>query len=58
MPDEIDHVTELLQVELDARVESIRKNAQIPSGEAGDCKNCGEYNPRIIRGLCSFCRDL
>lgn len=34
-----------------------RINAAIPAGVAGDCENCGDHFPRLIGGLCGFCRD-
>lgn len=26
-------------------------------GAAGDCDDCGHYMPRLVDGLCGFCRD-
>ena len=39
--------------------EQIRKHgvATIPKGEPGECDWCGQFNPRIVKGACSKCRD-
>lgn len=29
----------------------------IPRGEAGECRRCGEESPRLVRGVCARCRD-
>lgn len=29
----------------------------IPAGVAGECDGCGEVMPRLVGGLCGFCRD-
>ena len=34
-----------------------RVAAAIPAGVAGECDNCGEDMPRLVGGLCGFCRD-
>lgn len=36
----------------------IRANAAaIPKGSPGDCVECGDYNERLVNGICSPCRD-
>lgn len=30
---------------------------ELPEGEAGECRECGEEKPRLIRGLCARCRE-
>lgn len=34
-----------------------RAAAAIPAGEPGDCDECGDTMPRLVGGLCAFCRD-
>ena len=31
--------------------------ATIPAGQPGECDNCGDEFPRLVGGLCGFCRD-
>lgn len=32
--------------------------AMIPVGEPGECVECGSFNPRLVTGVCSPCRDF
>ncbi|UYY60122.1 hypothetical protein [Sphingomonas sp. S2-65] len=34
-----------------------RVTPAIPAGVAGECDNCGEDMPRLVDGLCGYCRD-
>lgn len=34
-----------------------RARVPIAAGAAGDCDDCGHYMPRLVDGLCGFCRD-
>lgn len=31
--------------------------AAIPKGSPGNCVECGDYNERLVNGICSPCRD-
>lgn len=35
-----------------------RQAAMIPIGEPGECAECGDFNPRLVTGICSPCRDF
>ena len=59
MPDLIDDANDKIEKEADKRIELIRQQAaDIPKGHPGDCYQCGEPSPRIVRGRCAPCRDL
>lgn len=30
---------------------------ELPKGEPGECKECGTDHPRLVNGLCPFCRE-
>lgn len=34
-----------------------KRAAAIPKGEPGVCDECGLHNPRLVKGICSPCRD-
>lgn len=34
-----------------------RLSAALPAGVPGECDDCGEPMPRLVDGLCGFCRD-
>jgi len=54
MADDADIVTER-EMKADKAIHSIRYD--IPTGMAGECEDCGEHSPRLIRGRCAPCRD-
>lgn len=37
--------------------EAMRKAAEIPPGNPGECDTCGEYSGRLVNGACAWCRD-
>ncbi len=55
MADEID-LAAIAQDALIARGLA-RVGADIPTGVAGDCDECGEWMSRLVDGRCGFCRD-
>lgn len=58
MPDEIDQCQEFQHFHNEALVKkAIADGASIPTGIAGECKNCGEQSPRLVGGNCAPCRD-
>lgn len=55
MADLVDQATALADEHIAhslARVDRV-----IPAGVAGECEECGEQMPRLVDGLCGFCRD-
>lgn len=52
--DEGDVATESVMKD-DKILHSFRYN--IPKGIPGECEDCGEERPRLIGGVCAFCRD-
>lgn len=57
MTDEVDISNDRLQHDIDRRVEEVRRNAELPPGEPGDCEMCGEWSGRLVNGVCAPCRD-
>ena len=55
MCDEVDLSVEREQFLLDRRIAEARQ--PIPAGVPGECDGCGEDMPRLVHGLCGFCRD-
>lgn len=42
----------------DAAINDIRrKTSAMPVGEPGDCRLCGEFSGRLVKGACARCRD-
>lgn len=41
------------------RVANLRKALmqKFDTGISGECENCGEEMPRLVRGVCAPCRD-
>lgn len=37
--------------------EAMRKAANIPIGNPGECDMCGEHYSRLVNGACGYCRD-
>lgn len=55
MPDAIDMAA---QIEAEHIARGLQRIARdIPAGVPGECDNCGEVMPRLVDGLCGFCRD-
>lgn len=57
--DNLDNASELAMMEANAQEKMIRqKAAKIEKGLSGECIECGEFNQRLISGICSPCRDF
>lgn len=57
--DVIDRANDKAAADLDAAVAEIRyQAARMPVGEPGECKLCGQWSGRLVRGVCAPCRDL
>ena len=58
MADEAD-MAQLKREEMEAAtLQAVQRAAnKIPTGEAGDCDECGEYFARTVDGYCGRCRD-
>lgn len=57
MTDEVDISNDNIQHDIERRVEEVRRNAELPPGEPGDCERCGEWSGRLVNGICAPCRD-
>ena len=57
MTDEGDTSNDNIQLDIERRVEEVRRNAELPPGEPGDCERCGEWSGRLVNGVCAPCRD-
>ncbi len=55
MADDADIAAEILNATIAASL--ARVSPAMSAGVAGDCDECGEPMPRLIAGLCGFCRD-
>ncbi len=56
--DEADRATYFIESVIDDHVkEAMRRAAEIPIGEAGECDGCGDYFTRLVDDLCGRCRD-
>lgn len=56
--DEADRSEYYIESVIDDHVkEAMRKAADIPPGNPGECDFCGEYFSRLVGGACGFCRD-
>ena len=56
--DEADRATYFIESVIDDHVkEAMRRAAEIPIGEAGECQGCGEHFMRLVDGMCGRCRD-
>src|SRR5690606_10881197 len=56
MPDAAD-VADSIIAETIARGVRAAAAARIDPGSAGECDNCGDAFPRLVGGLCGYCRD-
>lgn len=58
MADDVDksqeHIDKVVET---ATYKAAKAVGQIPKGEPGICKICGWDAPRLVKGLCSPCRD-
>lgn len=58
MADEADRAEYFIESVIDDHVkDAMRKAADIPIGNPGDCDGCGEYFSSLVNGMCGFCRD-
>ncbi len=55
MADQIDQANELNEQHLERSLRAARQ--PIPVGAPGECENCGDDSPRLVRGWCAPCRD-
>lgn len=56
--DEADRAELYIESVIDDHVkEAMRRAAEIPIGEAGECDSCGEFFTRLVDGMCGRCRD-
>lgn len=57
--DFVDSANEFAMMEVNAQEKFIRQNAaKFEKGLSGECIECGEFNQRLISGICSPCRDF
>lgn len=56
MSDEVDQGNDQAARWLDQAIRQARENG-IQPGDPGECWDCGEEVPRLVRGLCPRCRD-
>lgn len=58
MMDDADKADYFVESVLDDGIkEAMRRAADIPTGEAGECDYCGYEFNRIVGGACGKCRD-
>ena len=56
--DTLDEASNLTIMETESLVNASRKAVlEMPEGEPGECNECGEFNQRLVYGICSPCRD-
>ena len=55
MADEIDRANATAEAELERSIRAARQ--PIPVGVPGECDGCGDDMPRLVNGLCGYCRD-
>ena len=56
--DFLDEASNLTIMETESLVNASRKAVLgMPEGEPGECNECGEFNQRLVYGICSPCRD-
>jgi hypothetical protein len=56
--DQIDAADYFIESVIDDHVkEAMRKAAEIPQGNPGECSLCGEWSGRLVNETCSPCRD-
>ena len=58
MADDADKAEYFIESVIDDHVkEAMRKAADIPPGNPGDCTMCGEWSGRLVNETCAPCRD-
>lgn len=56
--DPIDNACDREQMDTEKAIAAVRKAASdIPKGKPGECIKCGEFNHRLVKKVCSPCRD-
>ena len=56
--DEADRATYFIESVIDDHVkEAMRRCAEIPAGNPGECDGCGDHFYRLVNGMCGYCRD-
>lgn len=54
-----DEAGNIIEIEQQRQEAAIRNAATtMPKGTPGECYECGDYNPRLVEGVCSPCRDV
>lgn len=58
MADEVDIANDYAERRAAKALEEIRNQANlIPTGNPGECAECGEYFSRLVNHRCGRCRD-
>lgn len=58
MADEADRSEYFIESVIDDNVKvAMRRAAEIPIGNPGECSLCGEWSGRLVNDACSPCRD-
>lgn len=55
MPDIVDDANEIAAEHLRRHLAAAIQ--PVPSGEPGECSECGDASPRLVAGRCAPCRD-
>lgn len=55
MSDDVDRATALIEHQTERAIAAAR--VPIAPGAPGECQGCFEEMPRLVGGLCGFCRD-
>lgn len=55
MADEADRAAESSDLFLETSLAAARR--PVTAGVPGECVECGEEMPRLVGGLCGYCRD-
>jgi hypothetical protein len=55
MADEADRANDVAAQQLERSIRLAQ--ASVPTGEPGECEQCGEDMPRLVAGRCGYCRD-
>lgn len=56
--DEADRASYYVETVIDDHVkEAMRRAADMPVGESGECYGCGDFFLRLVDGMCGRCRD-
>lgn len=58
MADDVDITQARIEILEAAEIAAVRERAsKIPAGVPGECDLCGEWNGRLVKGVCAPCRD-